>query len=146
MGCSRRARRAVHPGRRACSISAAGESLQRFLPRGCSYRGCDLVARDARTIVAISMPVSSRPRAAEVDIITMLGVLEYITDVEGFLTQLRSGKRDVVLSYCATDLTGSVDRASLGWLNHFSLEDLAALFDRHDFVIKGTMPVDSCRS
>ncbi len=134
----------IPAGARVLDLGCGRMSLQRFLPRGCSYRGCDLVARDARTIVcdfnAGQFPTEG---AAEVDIITMLGVLEYITDVERFLTQLRSSKRDVVLSYCATDLTGSVDRASLGWLNHFSLEDLAALFDRHDFVIKGTMPVDS---
>src|SRR6185295_17551290 len=134
----------IPAGARVLDLGCGRMSLQRFLPRGCSYRGCDLAARDARTIVCdFNAGQFPSEGAAEADIITMLGILEYITDVEGFLTHLRSSKRDVVLSYCATDLTGSVDRASLGWLNHFSLEDLAALFDRHDFVIKGTMPVDS---
>ncbi len=119
-------------------------SLQRFLPYGCSYRGCDLVARDAQTIVcdfnAGQFPTEA---AAEADIVTMLGVLEYVTDVETFFAHLKSSRRDVVLSYCATDLSGSVDRASLGWLTHFSLLDLAELFDRHGFRIVSSLPVDS---
>jgi hypothetical protein len=36
-----------------------------------------------------------------------------------------------------------VDRASLGWITHFSFLDLAQLFDRHGFRIESTMPVDS---
>jgi hypothetical protein len=49
----------------------------------------------------------------------------------------------VVLSYCAVDLSGSIDRASLGWLTHFSFLDLAELVDRHGFRIASTLPVDA---
>jgi hypothetical protein len=38
-------------GARVLDLGCGRMSLQRFLPRGCSYRGCDLLARDARTIV-----------------------------------------------------------------------------------------------
>jgi len=72
----------------------------------------------------------------------MLGVLEYIRDTDAFFAHLWSSNRDVVLSYCATDLS-SVDRASLGWITHFSFLDLAQLFDRHGFRIESTIPVDS---
>jgi hypothetical protein len=73
----------------------------------------------------------------------VLGVLEYITDVEAFFKHLRSANCDVVLSYCAVDLSGSIDRASLGWLNHFSFLDLSDLLDRHGFRIASTQLVDS---
>jgi hypothetical protein len=77
------------------------------------------------------------------DIITMLGVLEYVTDAETLFANLRASGRDVVLSYCASDLSGSADRASLGWLTHFSFLELAELCDRHGFAIASSMPVDN---
>lgn len=54
---------------------------------------------------------------------------------QAFFAHLRANNRDVVLSYCATDLSGSVDRAALGWTTHFSFIDLAELADRHGFRI-----------
>jgi hypothetical protein len=134
----------IPAGARVLDLGCGKMSLQRFLPHGCSYRGCDLVARDAQTIVCdFNMGQFPTEAATYADIIVMLGVLEYVTDTETFFAHLRSSSRDVVLSYCATDLSGTVDRASLGWLTHFSFEDLAELFDRHGFRIASTMPVDS---
>ena len=99
--------------------------------------------RNAQTIV-FDFNTGQFPTEAarDADIIVMLGVLEYIQDADAFFARLRSSNRDVVLSYCATDLS-SVDRASLGWITHFSFLDLAQLFDRHGFRIESTMPVDS---
>jgi len=118
-------------------------ALQRFLPNGCSYQGCDLVARSQSTIIcdfnAGEFPTEA---AGDADIIVMLGVLEYIVDVEAFFTHLRSCKRDVVLSYCVTDLTGDCDRAALGWMNHFDFRNLALLFDRYGFRIRCGAPID----
>ena len=76
----------------------------------------------------------------------MLGVLETIADVESFFTHLRFCKRDVILSYCATDLTGKCDRAALGWVNAFSYFELARLFDRFGFRIECTAPIDSAQA
>jgi hypothetical protein len=76
----------------------------------------------------------------------MLGLLETIVDVESFFTHLRFCKRDVVLSYCATNLTGKCDRAALGWVNSFSFFDLARLFDRYGFRIECTAPIDSAQA
>ncbi len=73
----------------------------------------------------------------------MLGVLEHIVDVESLFTHLRFAKRDLVISYCATDLTGKCDRAALGWVNNFSFFELATLFDRYGFRIECTAPIDS---
>jgi hypothetical protein len=134
----------IPAGARVLDLGCGRMSLRRFLPFGCNYQGCDLVARDAETVVcnfnAGEFPTDA---AADADIITMLGVLEYITDVDGFFTHLKSTGRDVVFSYCATDLTVGLDRAAHGWINHFSFEDLAKLIDRHGYRISGSMPVDS---
>jgi hypothetical protein len=119
-------------------------SLQRFLPFGCSYRGCDLVARDPQTIICdFNMGEFPTGAGTDADIISVLGVLEYITEVDAFFVHLRSANCDVVLSYCAVDLTGSIDRVALGWMNHFSFLDLSSLVDRHGFRIASSQGVDS---
>lgn len=130
-------------GTRVLDLGCGKMALERFLPYGCRYRGCDLVARNAQTIICdFNKGQFPTEAAGDADIIVMLGVLEYILDADAFFAHLRSSNRDVVLSYCATDLS-SVDRASLGWITHFSFLDLAQLFDRHGFRIESTMPVDS---
>lgn len=134
----------VPAGSRVLDLGCGNMALQRFLPYGCSYQGCDLVARDARTIVcdfnAGQFPTEAANNA---DIVVILGVLEYIHDVEAFFTHLRSTNHDVVLSYCATDLSGPADRASLGWKTNFSFLDLAELVDRHGFRIACSTPADT---
>src|SRR6185436_5712791 len=79
--------------------------------------------------------------ASQCDVIVMLGALERIADVESLFTHLRFCKRDIILSYCATDLAKDLDRAALGFANHLSFYDLAMLFDRYGFRIECTTPV-----
>lgn len=134
----------IPAGAHVLDLGCGRMSLRQFLPFGCSYQGCDLFARDGQTIVCdFNKGQFPTEAAAQADIISLLGVLEYVTDAETFFKHLRSANCDVVLSYCATDLTGGVDRASLGWLTHFSFVDLAELIDRHGFYISSTQPVDS---
>ena len=133
----------IPAGARVLDLGCGKMSLRRFLPFACNYQGCDLVVRDVQTIVCdFNKGQFPTEAATEADIISMLGVLEYVTDAETFFKHLRSANCDVVLSYCATDLSGSIDRASLGWLNHFSFVAPAELFDRHSFCIASTQPVE----
>jgi hypothetical protein len=134
----------IPSGSRVLDLRCSDMSVQRFLPHGCNYRGCDLDARDARTIGCdVSTGQFPTEAATDADIILALGFLECLQDAETFFAHLHSSNRNVVLSYCATDLSGSVDRKSLGWLNHFSFLDLAQLFDRHSFRVASSMRVDS---
>jgi hypothetical protein len=134
-------------GARVLELGCGRMALKRFLPNGCSYQGCDLVARDDNTVVCdLNAGEFPSQTAAQSDIIVMLGLLETIVDVESFFTHLRFSKRDVVLSYCATNLTGKCDRAALGWVNSFSFFDLARLFDRYGFRIECTAPIDSAQA
>jgi len=133
----------IPAGAHVLDLGCGRMALKRYLPNGCSYQGCDLLARNDDTIVcdfnAGEFPTEA---AAQADIVVMLGLLETIVDVESFFTHLRFSKRDVILSYCATDLTGKCDRAALGWVNNFSFFDLARLFDRFGFRIECTAPID----
>ena len=58
-----------------------------------------------------------------------------------FFARLRSSNRDIVLSYCPTDLSGPIDRKSSGWVTHFGFLDLAELFYRHGFRIEATISI-----
>jgi len=133
----------IPDGARVLDLGCGRMALRQLLPNNCFYRPCDLVARDPSTIVCdFNKGQFPEAAAAEADVITMLGVLEYIVDVDGFLTRLQHARRDVVLSYCATDFSVAIDRPSLGWINHFSLYDLAVLFDRFGFRIERADRVD----
>jgi Methyltransferase domain len=137
----------IPAGARVLDLGCGRMALRRFLPNGCRYQGCDLVARDDDTVVCdFNAGEFPSEAAAQADIIVMLGLLETIVDVESFFTHLRFCKRDVVLSYCATNLTGKCDRAALGWVNSFSFFDLARLFDRYGFRIECTAPIDSAQA
>jgi hypothetical protein len=131
----------IPAGSRVLDLACGDMTLKRLLPTGCSYQPCDRVERGAGAIVcdldAGSFPTQA---AAQTDIVVILGALERIADVESFFTHLRFCKQDVVLSYCATDLTGERNRAALGFVNHLSFYDLAVLFDRYGFRIECTAP------
>jgi len=64
----------IPAGARVLDLGCGKMSLQHFLPHGCSYRGCDLVARDAQTIVCdFNMGQFPTEAATYADIIVMLG-------------------------------------------------------------------------
>ena len=133
----------VPAGARVLDLGCGRMALRGFLPKSCSYRACDLVARDPDTIVcdfnAGEFPVAA---AADADVIVMLGVLEYIADADAFFERLRGSRCDLVLSYCATDFSAALDRPGLGWISHFGLADLAALFDRHGYRVERSERID----
>jgi len=137
----------VPAGARVLELNCGRAALRQYLPNGCNYQGCDLVARDEDTVVCdLNAGEFPSEAATQADIVVMLGVLETIADVDSFFTHLRFCKRDVILSYCATDLTGNCDREALGWINHFSYFELARLFDRFGFRIACTAPIDSAQA
>ncbi len=117
-------------------------TLQALLPSGCSFRDVHhgnkkRPARDCD--LNIEFPTDA---ASQSDVIVMLGTLEHVADIDNLFTHLRFCKRDIILSYCATDLAKDLDRAALGFANHLSFYDLAMLFDRYGFRIECTTPVD----
>ncbi|MFX6015289.1 methyltransferase domain-containing protein, partial [Acinetobacter baumannii] len=78
---------------RVLDLGCGNMSLQRFLPFGCSYRGCDLVPRDPDTVVCdFNEGQFPTEAAGEADLITMLGLLEYIIDLEAFFAHLRTSR------------------------------------------------------
>ena len=130
----------VPTGAHVLDLGCGAMALEKFLPPGCAYQPCDLVARDARTIVC-DFNKGEFPAAGDSDVVTMLGVLEYIYDAPAFLAKLAALRRPVVMSYCAADLA-TLDRAALGWVNAFTVAQLAALLSQAGLAIERADRID----
>jgi len=132
----------IPSGARVLDLSG-DTALEHLLPGGCNYNGIGRAGKK-RAVAAFDLNAGEFPTeaAAQCDVIVMLGVLESVVDVENLFTHLRFCKRDIILSYCATDLGKEIDRSALGIVNHMSFYDLALLFDRYGFRIECTTPID----
>lgn len=135
----------IPAGATVLDLGCGRMALEGFLPADCSYIPCDLVARDRRTVVcdfnAAEFPDT---QAASANIVSMLGVMEYIYDAAGFLQHLRQWQRPVVMSYCVTDAVGNLERRrGLGWVNDLSFQELVALFEQVGFGIQRADRIDS---
>ena len=118
----------IPDGSHVFDIGCGAMAIEGFLPKSCTYVPCDVVRRDARTIVC-DLNLDELPIAAtECDRITMLGVLEYLYDPAKFLQQLQHNGKSAILSYCPTDWTQHLDRRALGWVNDLSLKELDCIF------------------
>ena len=99
--------------------------LEKELPEGAVYLPADLVQRDARTVV-VDLNGGSVPDLAA-DVVTLLGVMEYVHDLAGLLTQLAQRWPRLIASYNPTDLDHGRDRRSHGWFNDLSSSQVVAM-------------------
>jgi len=132
----------IPAGAHVMDLGCGRMALETYLPPGCRYTPCDLVARDERTLIC-DFNSQAIPKTAGITHITALGVLEYIHDWRAFLRQLRAFGLPVVFSYCPTDFTSHLDRKALGWINHLSVHDLCAGFTEAGFNLQTSLRPDS---
>lgn len=123
---AKRAAAYAQEGARILDLGCGAMALERYLPAGCSYQPCDMVARDARTSVC-DFNAGEFPEGVECDLVFALGVLEYLADVPGFLAKLRALGKPAILSYSVTDREGPSDRRALGWINDYTEAQLLGL-------------------
>jgi hypothetical protein len=135
----------VPAGARVLDLGCGAMALEAKLPTGCSYIPCDLVARDARTIVC-EFNRGEFPDATEADLIAALGVLEYIYDAPAFLKRLAARRCPVILSYCPRDFSQHADRGALGWVNAFSIEQLSQMLRAAGFSIRRCDQIDALQA
>ncbi|HEY8002896.1 MAG TPA: methyltransferase domain-containing protein [Phenylobacterium sp.] len=126
---------------RVLDIGAGAMDLERVLPEGCRYQPCDLVRRDERTIVC-DLNRGQFPDGVEADVVTMLGVLEYIKEPLGLLRRIRALNLPLVCSYSITDRRPQLDRASQGWINAFDFASLQALMQQAGFRLQCRQAID----
>lgn len=137
----------IPAGTRVLDIGCGAMTLERHLPQGCVYQPCDVVARDARTLVC-DLNQGPLPDAAltACDRVTLLGVVEYLNDPAACLSQAARAGKSVLMSYCAADWTAELDRRALGWVNDFTLEQLATLVRRCGFSIRRIERIDAIQA
>ncbi|MCE9522223.1 MAG: class I SAM-dependent methyltransferase [Alphaproteobacteria bacterium] len=134
----------VHAGTRVLDIGCGAMALERHLPFGCTYQPCDIVARDARTIVA-DLNTQGIPAAAvtAADLVVMLGVWEYIYKPEELFAAFARTGKPILCSYCDTGSTAHLDRRALGWVNDFALEEFLNIARAHGYRVALTKQVDA---
>jgi len=120
-------------------------ALEEFLPADCRYIPCDLARRDERTVLCdFNAAVYPDSQAQEADLVCLLGVLEYIFDARAFLLHLGRWRHPVVMSYCAIEGVGDLEqRRNLGWVNHYSHEQLADLLAEAGFTVERSDRIDN---
>jgi len=117
-------------GARVLDLGCGAMALETFLPPGCDYIPCDLVARDQRTIVC-DFNAGEFPQA-DCDVVAVLGVLEYLADAPAFLRRLFDFGKPLVLSYNVAG-EGPRDRRANGWVNDYTRAQFADLLKQTGF-------------
>ncbi len=104
--------------------------LEPFLKEGNTYLPIDYIKRDERTVVVDLNKRPLPPLSASVGFLS--GVLEYISDLRGFLDYLQESKLDkIILSYCTLENIPDLRmRKSLNWVNNESIYFLLSAFTR----------------
>ncbi len=119
------AARSVPEGSVVLDLGCCMPAFRHMLPQGCRYIGSDFVAR-FEGCRAADYHNGELPDAAGATLVTVLGLLEYLMDVPGFLARLRGLARPVIATYHARDDTPDVDRTALGWQSHLNRTDFLA--------------------
>jgi hypothetical protein len=101
--------------------------LKKFLPPHVVYVGSDLTDRDGTTIVCDYNCGELPSPTVRYDVITLLGLLEYIKDPKSFLQSLRCYDADLLFTYSIADGMSVKYRQSLGWMNHLLFDDLMSI-------------------
>ena len=128
---NKRAKRAAEAIPRRSTVLDLGcgkMAIREFLPEGCRYIGCDLTARSEDTVVRdFNRGEFPKHEAATATVLTMLGLLEYIVDIPGFLANLRELKPSrVIASYHPTELYGDWPDE---WLSRLTERELIEAFE-----------------
>lgn len=109
----------VPPGSCVLDLGAGREALERHLPADATYVPADVVRRSPRTRV-VDLNAGTLP-AGRFDVVTMLGVLEYLHAPTGLLRTLARRTDLLVLSYCVVTRGTPDARLLRGWMNDFTL-------------------------
>src|SRR5581483_5648645 len=123
---------------RVLDVGCGAMALERHLPFGCAYVPADMVRRDDRTLLC-DLEAGRFPAAPPVDLITLLGVLEYVGEdrLGAVLDWLRTGDAPALITYSATDYRPDrAERARLGWTSHLDRAQLLERLRAHGLAVE----------
>lgn len=121
-------------------------TLERHLRPDQAYFPCDVVQRDARTLVR-DLNREPPPRV-QAPAAACLGVLEYLHDPSAFMRQLAEAYRICVVSYCITDAPTPIGdrRRAHAWVNDYDRRDIEGLFAAAGWLIERAGMVDGLQA
>jgi hypothetical protein len=115
---SKRVAGIIPPGVSVLDLGCGAMALKEYLPATCTYHPADLVQRGSDCQV-VDLNKGEFP-VGRFDWVTMLGVLEYVFDVEGVLRSCRQAASHLVVDYNSQWLDASDRRRRCGWVNDLS--------------------------
>ncbi len=136
--------RKIQPGSVVLDLGCVVPALKLLLPQGCRYIGSDVVERFEGCLVA-NYNASEIPPKNGATIVTVLGLLEYLVDIPGFLRSLRTYELPVLLTYHTTDDTPGIDRKAFGW-NSYTRQDLVSVVQDSGFDFSADWTFDGRQS
>lgn len=100
------------------------------------YIPVDVVARDERTRVidlnAVPLP---EPWIDEVELVSFLGVLEYLVDPQAVLAAIARRGVAVLCTYKSLELAPNANRRASGWVNDYSSSEFRAMAEAAGFTV-----------
>jgi hypothetical protein len=121
------------PGQWVCDIGCGMQRLRALLPPSCMYLPADLRPwNNAVEVCDLNAGLLPERHLARCNVVTLLGVIEYIFDPARLLIGLGRRAETVVLSYNCTELA-DVDRAGFGWVNALTSEAVVDLLRQAGF-------------
>ena len=117
-----------------CDIGCGMQPLRWFLPKGSIYLPADLVRWSEDTefcdLNAGRLPLCSLTLC---DVAVMIGLVEYIEDLESLLSQLSDYAEFIAFTYNPTD---TYPKRAWHWVCHLSEKELFSILDRRGFGVE----------
>ncbi len=129
------ASRWIPPGTTVLDIGCGRMSLERYLAAGCKYVPCDLFPRDERTLIC-NLNTDPIPAVQGVNVISALGVTEYLTDPAAFYRGVRQFGVPFINSYHPVLERHPLDRKANGWVNALTFSDWFLIADESGFRVQ----------
>ena len=115
-------------------LGAGAQLLKSYLKPGCTYQACDVVS-NLPDVIYCDFNAKAYPKLPRVyDVVVCSGILEYMRSPFSFLSEIRTYGGRIILSYNPLiEATSKVRRLAVGWVNHFTEDELANLFTDSNF-------------
>lgn len=121
----------ITTGSKVIEFGSGNMSLNKMLPKNCTYTPSDIVKRTEETIVCdLNEPISFDLSLYNTAVFS--GVFEYVYDIDTVFKQLEKHIPHIILSYACSDIC-THNRLINGWLSEFTEKQLLDIFAKYSY-------------